>query len=324
MQRERIRDEAAAWVVRLSDSSSDDDRMAFEAWRAQGVEQEIAYERAMAAWERLDRASALGGGAVADADLLAPVARAPKPAHAWSRLGAIAATVLLALGVGSTVLWSLTPSEAYATAVGERRTVRLPDGSTIELNTDTQVIVRYRHGARAIELVHGEAMFHVVKDSRPFAIATASGRIEAQAADVSVRAGEDRADITVKDGAALAENADGTVAGASTALGPDTEATLTPDGASVRLVSPDEVERRLAWQQGEIALDGQTLAEAVTEFNRYNARKITIADRATGALRVGGYFQTADVDGFVAAVTRTFPVVVSARSEAAIRLARKS
>ena len=324
MQRERIRDEAAAWVVRLSDSSSEDDHRAFEAWRAQGVEHEIAYERALAAWERLDRAGAFGGGSVPDPDLLASAARAPRPARVWSRLGAVAATLLLALGVGSTILWSLTPSEAYATAVGERRTVRLPDGSTIELNTDTQVIVRYRLGARAIELVRGEAMFHVVKDSRPFAITTSSGRIEAQAADVSVRARDDRADVTVKDGAVLAESSDASAAGGRTALGPDTEASLTPAGAAVQAVAPDEVARRLAWQHGEIAFNGQTLAEAVAEFNRYNVRKITVADRATGALRVGGYFQTADVDGFVAAVTRTFPVVVSAQSEAAIRLARKS
>lgn len=139
-----------------------------------------------------------------------------------------------------------------------------------------------------------------------------------------MRAGDDRADVTVKAGAALVENANGAAAGGSTALGPDTEATLTPDGASVYAVSPDEVERRLAWQQGEIALNGQTLAWAVAEFNRYNVRKITVADPATGALRVGGYFQTADIDGFVAAVTRTFPVIVSARGEAAIRLSKKS
>ena len=324
MQRERIRDEAALWVVRLSDAPSHNDRAAFEAWRDQGVEHEIAYERAMAAWERLDRASALSVGATPNANLLASPARPRQPVRAWRRFGAIAASLVLALGALSTVLWGLTPSQAYATAIGERRMVTLPDGSTIELNTDSRVIVRYRYGARSVELVHGEALFHVVKDSRPFAVTTASGRIGAQAADFSVRTEDDRADVTVKDGAALAENAEGAAFGGSTALGPDSEAVLTADGASVQAVSPDEVARRLAWQQGEIALNGQTLAEAVAEFNRYNVRKISLNDRAAGAFRVGGYFGTADVDGFVAAITRTFPVIVSARSEAEIRLAKKS
>ncbi len=312
MQRERIRSAAARWVVRLSDSPSVEDRAAFEAWRSQSVDHEIAYEREAAAWERLDRLGALH----AAPDAANPERLSRKPVRrAWARqVAAIAATALIAVCSAGALIWTSAPSKAYATGVGEHRLIRLQDGSTIELNTNSRVIVRYRHGTRSIELVQGEAMFHVARDARPFAVKTASGRIEAQAADFSVRIGDHDAEVMVTTGAALA---------GSVALSPQFDAVLTNDTAQVTAMSPDELDRRLAWRQGAIALNGQTLDAAVVEFNRYNERKIVIADRTAGAIRVGGYFKTADVDGFVAAVTRTFPVVVSSRSDSEIRLMEK-
>src|SRR4051812_36077438 len=74
MKLQALRDEAAAWVVRLSDPScSDAERVAFEAWRHQSPAHDATYEREAAAWERLDRLRALRPGlAEADPDLLAP------------------------------------------------------------------------------------------------------------------------------------------------------------------------------------------------------------------------------------------------------------
>ncbi len=321
MQRERVKAEAALWVVRLSDCVDPREQAAFEAWRAQSVEHEIAYEREAAAWERLDRAAALRDPAFPIGDsrlsaLLAPV----RPRRTARRWVALAASVLIAVTAGGALWFSLSPSQAYATAVGEHRLVRLSDGSTIELNTDTKVVVHYRHGTRSVDLVRGEALFHVVRNGRPFAVTTASGRVETRAADLTVRVDEDRAEATIGSGAAIAV---GPVAGESAALGPDAEVVLGDGVATVQAVSPDEIDRQLAWRQGAIALDGQTLAAAAAEFNRYNVRKITVADRAIGALRVGGYFRTTDVDGFVAAVTRTFPIAAATQDGGEIRLAKK-
>ena len=322
MQRERVKEEAALWVVRLSESVDPREQAAFEAWRAQSVEHEIAYEREAAAWERLDRAAALRDPSFAvGGERLSALLTPPRPRRSARRIAAIAATLLIAATAGGAVWFSLSPSQAYATAVGEHRLVRLSDGSTIELNTDTQVVVHYRHGARSVELVHGEALFHVVRDGRPFAVTTAAGRVETRAADVTVRVRDDRTEATVKDGTAIAV---GPVAGESAALGADAEVVLSDGVATVQAVSSDEIDRQLAWRQGAIALNGQTLAEAAAEFNRYNVRKITVADRATGTLRVGGYFRTADVDGFVAAVTRTFPVDAASQDGGEIRLAKKA
>jgi transmembrane sensor len=48
---------------------------------------------------------------------------------------------------------------AYSTLVGQQREVVLPDGSTVELNTDTSMVVTYSLRERDISLSHGEAVF---------------------------------------------------------------------------------------------------------------------------------------------------------------------
>src|SRR5690606_36114713 len=59
--------------------------------------------------------------------------------------------------------------QTFATATGEQRTVELPDGSSIQLNTGTVVEVDYRRDARRLRLVEGEALFDVAEEpSRPF------------------------------------------------------------------------------------------------------------------------------------------------------------
>ena len=68
-----------------------------------------------------------------------------------------------------------TPAEVYETVakttVGERRTVKLPDGSSVELNTASELAVRYTASARAIRLTRGEAYFTVASDpQRPFSV----------------------------------------------------------------------------------------------------------------------------------------------------------
>ncbi|RRN61726.1 iron dicitrate transport regulator FecR, partial [Caulobacter sp. 602-1] len=91
-------------------------------------------------------------------------------------------------------------------------------------------------------------------------------------------------------------------------------------GSRSRAVSDSELDRALAWRQGAIALNGQSLEQAVAEFNRYNRQQIRIADPSISGLRLAGYFQTTEPNSFVSAVTSAFPVRAAAGSDGAIRL----
>src|SRR5882757_416589 len=82
---------------------------------------------------------------------------------AWA---ASLAGVALVLGLA---VWSyLYQANTYRTGVGEQRTVRLLDGSTIELNALSSIRVRLSKNTREVDLREGQALFRVAKDpARP-------------------------------------------------------------------------------------------------------------------------------------------------------------
>jgi transmembrane sensor len=85
------------------------------------------------------------------------------------RLFAVAASILLV--TVALAVFLLAPGGVYATAVGERRTLTLEDGSTVELNSRSRIRVRFAKSQRDVELLEGQVLFHVAKDSsRPFVV----------------------------------------------------------------------------------------------------------------------------------------------------------
>ena len=85
-------------------------------------------------------------------------------------------------------------------------------------------------------------------------------------------------------------------------------ALVRADGVLVRSLPLDDATRLLGWRDGLLVFRDTTLAEAATEFNRYNARKLVVADDTAGALRVGGNFRWDNAEGFARLLERGFPV----------------
>lgn len=54
----------------------------------------------------------------------------------------------------------------------------------------------------------------------------------------------------------------------------------------------------MSWRRGTLVFKYRTLADVASEFNRYNAKKIIIADEDVGKLMIFGTFRTQDVDLF--------------------------
>lgn len=118
----------------------------------------------------------------------------------WGGL-ALASLVAVVLTVFSTS--GIDANKAlYASAIGEQRNIALPDGSTIYLNTNSQVKVDYGEGYRNIQLLQGEAHFDVVKQKqRPFRVYAGRGRVQAigTAFTVFIRS-NDEVDVAVTEG----------------------------------------------------------------------------------------------------------------------------
>jgi transmembrane sensor len=87
-------------------------------------------------------------------------------------------------------------------------------------------------------------------------------------------------------------------------------ASVRRNSVSVRSVLPKDVSRKLAWTAGDLVFQGETLDDAVQEFNRYSQRQMTIADPSSMKVPLGGRFQATDTDSFIATLQRSFGIRV--------------
>jgi ferric-dicitrate binding protein FerR (iron transport regulator) len=201
-----------------------------------------------------------------------------------------------------------------AIPVGQRGSISLPDGTDLVLNTSTRVLANVQEHSRDIVLEEGELLADVKEYSAlPAVIHTSHFDLETTAAKLHIRI--ERSGMTTVDvlsGACLlrpnrSAHPVKVIAGQTALVGDET--------LIVTAFEPAQIARALAWQDGQIVLQGETLEEAVAEFNRYNRRKLVLADPALARARVGGRFEATDVDGFVSALQKTFSVrAVSVRS----------
>lgn len=285
---DEIEQAATAWVVKLDRARTPEMEAALEVWLAGDARRRGAFLQAEAAWAMLEPAHAV-------ADLQEPPKRRGMGRRAFFLGGGLG---LAAAAAGVAVLaW---PGEQYETAIGEIRRVPLNDGSIVAINTQSRVEIEMAEASRTIALHRGEAWFQVAHDeTRPFVVEAGGVRVRAVGTAFAVRRREGGADVIVTEGVVEVWSE---AAGARTRLSAG-ERAFVADVAAVQQISnvPSEGDRLLAWRSGKIDLAGETLATAVAEFNRYNARHIEIAP-SLAEERFYGVFRTDDPEGFARAV----------------------
>jgi len=301
-----IEADAARWVVRV-DRDGEAVRSDLDAWLAGDRRRVGAYARAEAGWTRLDRGRALGGQPPAVVEHAQP-----------RRRGVLAGLGAMAAGLAALVVAPRLLAKRYDTTLGEIRRVPMTDGSVAAINTSSELEVNMQPRLRAVKLQRGEAWFAVAKDvDRPFVVESGPVRVRAVGTAFSVRKREGGSDVLVTEGVVEVWTKDGKTPPRRVAAGERVFAN-NDTGVLVPPEADDDLARRLAWRDGQIVLDGQTLTEAAAEFNRYNDRKIEIADARLADARFVGWFRTNDPEGFAEAAAATFNGKVALRGDAIV------
>src|SRR5690606_22353592 len=181
--------------------------------------------------------------------------------------GAAAAAVALVVGVPRMDFFA-APDEQIQTAIGEIRRVPLSDGSLAAVNTQTALDVTMKPKLRQIALKGGEAWFQVAKDrARPFLVEIGDVRVRAVGTAFSVRREANGVDVQVTEGVVEVWRVGDEANIRRVAAG--TRAFIAPDKAVVSVAAASEqIDNALAWRTGQLVFDGDTVAEAVAEFNR--------------------------------------------------------
>jgi transmembrane sensor len=291
-----LSDEAIEWFVRLdADRSDQAARDAFERWRKLSPQHEAAAAEAEALWNGLPGA----GRRLRSDDRRAAV----------TRRAALGSLLLIGAGIGlvRSGLVRYDPFSDYVTDIGEQATIRLEDGSTVQLNARSALSVYFEDRLRRVRLVEGQATFAVARDQqRPFVVEAGSGKSTAVGTIFDVDIGNDAVDVTVVEGDVLVE-CDGS---GPSELGANRRIRYTNIGA---MLAPEIVDAdvELAWRRGKLIFNGRRLADVVTELERYRSGRVIIVGSDLNNLRVTGVFELNDPASIVSTIRDTLPVRVT-------------
>lgn len=290
---------AATWYVQLNDGSADETRTrAWQAWLTSSPQHEAAWarlERFQRQWAMMPQEAALSSLDAAKAqrrDVLKIVA------------------MLLAVGSSSWLAAEHVPYRSmlaeHRTNIRERRSLRLDDGSQLELNADTALDIHFDSTQRLIHLHRGEILVQTARDpdQRPFIVHTQDGRIRALGTRFCVRQ--------------LAEHTRVGVEQAAVEIRPygHSDQPLRLEAGQQVTFDRDEVDAieslpaaSTAWVKGMLSVDDWRLGDFIEELARYRPGVLRCASSVEG-LRISGAFRIDDTETVLENLSKTLPVKV--------------
>ena len=306
----RLAEEAAEWLIRLAEESCESTKTEFVAWLKRSprhveefllvsTAQQLVSDRdanrdidlaALLAETHMDVAEFPSQARAREAAMGPAVSRRSRV----TRLAMAAAVAMLFLG-GLFWLTGHHATRTYATGVGEQRALHLEDGSLLHLNTRSRVSVAYSDHAREVRLLAGEALFNVEGDpKRPFRVLTPHAVVQAVGTQFNVYERSEATRVAVVQGRVkIIEKGSPPVL-----LGAGEEAVVRANGAIARASRPD-IDTAVAWRQRRLSFHGATLAEVVSEFNRYNQRQIELEGPNTPGRRITAVFNADDPEALL-------------------------
>lgn len=312
---ERIEQQAAQWLMHIDSKGTPERWEALDTWLTSNPRHRAAFLRLSVSWRSMDRFRTLrtlddevnenlvNARAVRRWNAKEPAVK-ERPRWSFGLQPAAAALALIALGV--TAHWGSQyfKGQMYSTELGQHKHIELADGSTVDLNTSSRLRVRFSAQRRELALLQGEAAFTVAHNpARPFDVQAGARTFRALGTAFSVRLfNAEHVEAHVTEGRVAIDPPFTQV------LMPGDIATIESRHLAVKKVPVAILTRKLTWTQGRLFFNGETLAQAVDEINRYNRRRLVIVDPKIAAAQISGTFEATDPDTFVKTLDKPFGI----------------
>jgi transmembrane sensor len=331
-RRKQACEQAAEWFVRLQ--AHDVPRAAREEyidWLRDSpthVAEMLRIARVHGSLEQFERWARVGGEAGEAASNVVPleVRRSMEWETGASRSGgkawrfAVAAAVVLVAAIA--VFRLGIEGQAIDTERGERREVVLSDGSVVQVDPQTRLRVKFTDEARLVELERGRALFHVAKNpGRPFLVRADATTIRAVGTAFGVERERQGIVVTVSEGRVAVQ---GSAERAGEALLSAGQQLIVQGSGSTEPLRKVDTARELAWAEGRLVFENESVTRAIEEFNRYNRVQLRVTDEALASRPVSGVFSASDPESFIAFIQAVTPVRVIRSGDEAITLSPTS
>jgi transmembrane sensor len=236
-----------------------------------------------------------------------------------TRLAASAAALGLTavLGLAAKIGWF---DHTLQTQASEWRSVPLSDGSSIMAAPFTRLHHDIGDEQRFITLEEGKAFFRVAKDpSRPFFVEAGGVIIRATGTQFGVESTDESVTVTMLEGSVVVtptEDSEAKFEGVP--LVEDQQLTVSRSGK--QQIAQVDPEREIDWTHVNLS-EGNTVGDAIAQFNDYNDIKIVV-DAETSARQMRGRFDAIDPLSFADTVGKTAQASVVRESPELIHIRR--
>ncbi|MGJ7526060.1 FecR family protein [Variovorax sp. GB1P17] len=341
-----LHETAAAWFMRRNEASwTGSDERALDAWlNAAPLHREIYDGMALTSHDlhqiplAEDASWRIAASPVAPVAPVSPVVarqvgRRKRPATLFGRRDwaaalsaalAVVAVVVLAGGYG-VHRWANTATYTaeVATARGETRHVDLPDGSSVVLNTDSTLRVRYYPRRREIVLDQGEAFFEVAADTgRPFTVDSGISQVKVVGTAFNVRAAPPETVVKVLRGRVEVRPDRHAAEPQVLVMGPGAGLAVDPVTGAHHSV-PAAPATIGDWRTGQIQFQRTPLGEVAQELSRYLGRPVTLASADLAQQPISGVAATATPEAFLQALPEFLALRVQRQPDGSWRIARR-
>jgi transmembrane sensor len=298
----RLRD-ASEWIQRLNESNTQTVVDQWFQWCKSDPRNLPAFERMQGIWDALYRAPSTA-------------LHLPQSANRRKHRGALialAASIAVLVGVVGWTALRYSNVQVLDTAIGERRSITLADGSALDLAPDSRVSTRFTLVERDVKLERGQAFFAVAHSTvRPFIVHVNNLKVTAVGTAFDVRIDPSGTVVTVSEGRV-------NVAPVPDEVGahPPTNAGTVRAGVgervtfsnSARRLSVATVDPKVAesWRDGNLQFEDDPLEVVVGVVNRYGAPHIVLA-RALRQTRFTGTVSPKHVRDWLEALEQIYAV----------------
>jgi transmembrane sensor len=300
---------AAQWALTAGERECDAGAQSrFESWLDAKVEHRDAYARALELMGSMDVLCPDADERVREARVYAGRRNAVR-GIALSLVAGVALALAAepARRIGK---FGFGNSATYQTRMGEVRDLVLEDGTHLDLDTSSRVIVEFGPWHRKVRLEEGRAQFAVQYEAaRPF---------EVEAGCATLRDIGTRFDVRQEGGELAVAVIEGEVevrtAGQSDHidLHRGERVILSTDGGAghSRLDSIDPTTYG-AWREGKFVFEHLPLSRVLRELGRYHAARFVLGDPRMGDLRINGSFPTTDLRAAMNTLGIELPIEVT-------------
>lgn len=256
---DQVSREAVEWFAAMhADNVTASTRSDFRAWLRRDIHHQAAYADVERIWSAASHLPAVKSHR-----------KASRMALTRRALGK--AAIAAAIGGAGWLAYQEYFLGDYRTGSGERRSVRLPDNSLIELAGSTAVSLDFRPQLRLVTLHKGEAFFSSTQDAaRPFVVDAGAGRTMASGAALNIDyVADDDVRVTV-----LENVADIRIGLSDVRVSAGRQVSYSRKNiGSPRAVDPTDA---LAWREGRLVFVSVPFGRVVATLNRWRSGRFVI------------------------------------------------